>query len=164
MKFGFPGRGVRSAAAVSLAALFFLLAVGVTLLGSGVYRSVAADANSNYTRRTALSYVVNQIRRSGGGAVSLGSFGGADALCLRETAEDGSSYVTLIYCSGGQLRELYMEEGAELTPEDGVAVLPLDSLSIAAVGGALEITAASGQDVWSVLITPRSAFQEVGKL
>lgn len=63
-----------------LAALFALLAMGVTLMGTGVYRAVADDADANSTQRTALSYVVNQIRRSDAGGVAIGTFGGGDAL------------------------------------------------------------------------------------
>ena len=47
------------------------------------------------------------------------SFGGGDALVLAEPT-GGSSYVTLLYCYDGQLRELYVEEGYPLLPEDGL--------------------------------------------
>ena len=118
MKIHSGGNGLRRVVVVCLAGLFALLAMGVTLLGTGVYRAVAGDADANSTQRTALSYVVNQIRRADAGGVAVGTFGGADALRLTETGEDGSVYVTLIYCWEGSLRELYMEEDTGLAPED----------------------------------------------
>lgn len=158
-------RGVRTAVVICLAAFFFLLAMGVTLLGSSVYRAAAADSDENAAHRTALSYVVNQIRRGDAGGVAVGTFGGGDALCLSELGDDGTVYVTLIYCYDGSLRELYMEEGTGLQPEDGVSILELDSLMLA-VGenGVLTITAARDSMSWSVSLAPRSGLQEVGEL
>ena len=69
-----------------LCALFFFLAMALTLLSSGVYRSVAAASEENYTLRTALSYLTNQVRAGDAqGALSLTSFGGRDALQRTET-------------------------------------------------------------------------------
>ena len=67
MKTHSGGAGLRRVVIVCLAALFALLAMGVTLMGTGVYRAVADDAAANSAQRTALSYVVNQIRRADGG-------------------------------------------------------------------------------------------------
>ena len=141
MKTHSGGTGLRRVVIVCLAALFALLAMGVTLMGTGVYRSVADDADTNSTQRIALSYVVNQIRRLDAGGVAVGTFGGGDALRLTETSEDGSVYVTLIYCFEGSLMELYMEEGTGLAPEDGMELLELSSLdlSVSETGG-LDIT------------------------
>lgn len=148
MNLPHPFRGLRSALTLLLCALFFLLAMGLVLLSSGVYRGVAAASDENFTHRTALSYLVNQVRRGDvSGGVSLGRFGGGDALYLRE---DG--YVTILYCCGGQLMELYMEDGLDLPPEAGMAVLPLDGLTLTADGATLTITA-QGR---SVALTPRS--------
>ena len=78
-----PRGGLRSAAVFALCALFTVLAMGLTLLASGAYRDTAAGAEVNYTRRTALSYLVHQVRRSDAdGCVYVESFGGGDALAL----------------------------------------------------------------------------------
>lgn len=165
MKIHSGGNGLRRVVVVCLAGLFALLAMGVTLLGTGVYRAVAGDADANSTQRTALSYVVNQIRRADAGGVAVGTFGGADALRLTETGEDGSVYVTLIYCFEGSLRELYMEEDTGLAPEDGMAVLELSSLDLSVTeNGGLDITASDGEHQWSVTLYPRTGVEEVGEL
>ena len=86
-----PRGGLHSAAVFALCALFAVLAMGLTLLASGAYRDTAAVAEVNYTRRTALSYLVHQVRRSDAeGCVYVESFGGVDALALVEPA-GGSS-------------------------------------------------------------------------
>lgn len=146
------GRGLRSALTLVLCALFFLLAMGLTLLASSVYRGVAAASDQTYVRRTALSYLINQLRRSdAAGCVSVTSFDGADALRLEE---DG--YVTLLYCYDGQLRELYAEDGLELAPEDGVAVLPLDDMTAYVQDGLIRLTVESGGERWSASVALRS--------
>lgn len=161
-----PRGGLRSAAVFALCALFAVLSMGLTLLASGAYRDTAAGAEANYTRRTALSYLVNQVRRSDAdGCVYVESFGGGDALVLAEPT-GGSSYVTLLYCYDGQLRELYVEEGYPLLPEDGLPVLELQSLRVCAENGLLSFTATAPDGaVSSVSVAPRCRLGgEVGML
>lgn len=56
-------RLLRTALVAALSALFFLLAMGITLMGSSVYRSTAAASDAHYTARTAVSYLANQLRQ-----------------------------------------------------------------------------------------------------
>lgn len=165
MKQDNGGRGLRTAVIVCLAAIFALLAMGVTLMGSGIYRSTAADADMNDSHRTALSYVVNQIRRGDALGVSVGDFGGVRALRLTEAGADGTIYETLIYCYDGQLRELYMELGNDLSPADGMGLMDLSSLDFSVEGGLLTVSAGdSAGNLWSVALSPRSGLEEVGEL
>ena len=132
---------LRTAAVFSLCALFAVLAMGLTLLASSVYRSTAADADQNYTQRAALSYLVNQIRRSDEtSCVALTEFGGSDAIALTERLDE-AEYITLLYCYDGQLRELYTEKGTELTPADGTAILALERISLLEEDGLVRVTA-----------------------
>ncbi|HEX3000455.1 MAG TPA: DUF4860 domain-containing protein, partial [Armatimonadota bacterium] len=130
------GSALRTVAVLALCAVFFVLAMGVTLLGSGIYRGTVSASDENYTHRTALSYLANQIRRGDvAGGVAVGSFEGADAIVLTD-----GDYVTYLYCWDGQLRELYMEAGTGLTAADGVPVLPLASLTVTLVGNCIALT------------------------
>lgn len=152
--------GLRTAAVFSLCALFAILAMGLTLLASGAYRGTTADADRNYTHRTAMSYLINQIRRCDElGGVTVGTFGSSEALTLYESVDD-ATYVTLLYCYEGELRELYMEEGTGLTPEDGTAILPLQALDFTQEGGRLTITIADeGAAPYTASISPRSGVE-----
>lgn len=124
-----------------LCALFFFLAMALTLLSSGVYRSVAAASEENYTLRTALSYLTNQVRAGDAqGTLSLTSFGGGDALQRTEADSDGFSYVTRLYVYDGWLRELYTPADLELAPEDGTPVMELSGLEIQSESGVLTFT------------------------
>ena len=159
------GKGLRTVVVVCLAGLYFVLAIGVTLLGSSIYRATAADAKDNSDRRTALSYVANQIRRNEAQAVVLGEFEGVPALRLTELGEDGTAYATYLYCYDGWLMELYTEQDSGLLPADGTALLELKSLRFARNGKLLTFTAENftGKS-WSLTLCPREGIEEVGRL
>ena len=156
---------LRSAAVLALCGLFAVLAVGLALLSSGVYRRTAEAADENAVRRTALSYLINQVHRADrDGGVAVGTFGGSDALALTETVE-GTSYVTLLYCLDGQLMELYTEAGSGLTPADGLPVLALEDLSVETDGARITFTVtAPDGTVSTASVSPRCGFEEVGEL
>ncbi|MGI6028450.1 MAG: DUF4860 domain-containing protein [Candidatus Heteroscillospira sp.] len=120
----------------ALGAVFLLLSLSLALMAGNVYQRVAADSDMNYARRTGLSYISNQLRRADiPGGVSLGSFGGGDAIIIRTEPD----YVTYIYCSGGFLRELYTDPADGLEPEDGTELLPAASLSAEYKDGGLAL-------------------------
>ncbi|NLF34982.1 MAG: DUF4860 domain-containing protein [Clostridiales bacterium] len=147
--------GPRTMAALLLCAAFFLPATGLVLLGSGVYRGVAAASDENSIHRTALSYLTNQVRRSDtAGGVSVTVFDGTQALAL-----DDGDYVILLYCYDGELRELYAERTslADFTAAAGMGVLPLSAFSAAVRDGGLTLTA----DGHSVTLYPRCGAEEV---
>ena len=149
------GGALKSAATLALAALFFVLAIGSALLGSGVYRRVAAESAETSARRTALAYLGNQLRRADRqDGIQIGTFGGSDALYLYE-----GDYYTCIYCYGGALRELYTERGAELLPEDGVELLDLAGLTVAPESGTLTLTVSTGAGDASLSLTPRCGYE-----
>ena len=149
--------GLRALPALLLGALFLILAIGLALLSGNVYRRIVQSADQTAMRRTALSYLVGQVRRSDtADGISRGSFGESDAVFLWE---DG--YVTVLYQHEGQLRELYMEEGSALSPEDGMAIVPMDRLAITAEGGLLtfSVTDPSGA-VHEARVLPRCGLRE----
>lgn len=154
------GRGVRAALVVVLCALFFLLAMGITLLGSGVYRGVVTAADRNYIQRTALSYLVNQIRRAS--SVDVGSFELSPALDL--SAPEEEDYHTVLYVYDGQLRELYAQRDAGLTPADGTAILPLEELSITLDDGLITLIATQNGEPFSTCVAPRVSAGEIGEV
>lgn len=157
--------GLRSAAVIALCGLFAVLAMGLALLSSGVYRAAAAQSDQNYTRRTALSYLINQVRRADeAGCVTVGTFGDSDALALTERI-DGADYVTILYCCDGTLRELYQEAGTGLLPRDGIPVLALERLEVRAESGLLTLTVtAPGGESSTVSLSPRCGLEKGGAL
>ena len=150
-------KGFQLLPALVLGGLFLTLAIGLALLSSGVYRQIVDGADSVSARRTALSYLVGQVRRADhADGIAYGDFGGNDALFLRE-----NGYITILYQYDGMLRELYMEEDGGLTPADGMEVTPLSRLKVAAQEDTLSIAVTDGDgQEYAVSLTPRSGIQE----
>lgn len=154
---------LKNTMALLLCAMFFLLCASLTLSGGRLYAQTAKAGDLNYQNRTALSYLVNQIRQGdrADGGISVTSFGGQDAVCIRENLE-GSTFLTLLYCYDGQLRELFMEEGTGLVPADGTALLPLENLSAAVDDGVVTLTVALPEQggTSQVSLAPRCGVKE----
>lgn len=151
---------------VILCAVFFFLCMGLTLAGSSVYTNTVSISDANYTQRTALSYLVNQIRRGDrAGSISIISFEGNDAICVKENFDE-YTFVTLLYCYDGQLRELFMEEGTGLGPADGTPILPVEHLTVNAEEGLITLTITSPDDgqLYTVSAAPRCETTEGGSL
>ena len=144
-------RLLRAALTAALGALFFLLAMGITLMGSSVYRGVAAASDRHYTARTAVSYLANQLRQGDrADSVAVTRFGDGDALMVTE-----GDYYTLLYCYEGQLRELFAETGSGMTAADGLPILALDALEISVEEGLVRLHV-SGEDAEAELsLSPR---------
>ncbi len=105
--------------------IFSIAAISVILFAAGVYKREVEMAQEHYTTRTSLEYLTEKVHRSDAeGAVSVGTFCGADALIL-EDVESGGKYVTYIYCLDGSLRELYALKGADVDGAAGTAIIPL---------------------------------------
>lgn len=153
-------RLLRTALVAALSALFFLLAMGITLMGSSVYRSTAAASDAHYTSRTAVSYLANQLRQGDrADSITVTSFGDGDALML----SDGT-YYTLLYCYEGELRELYAETGSGMTPADGISILSLETMEISVQDGLISLHLTGEDAGGSVSYAPRcgvSVLEEV---
>lgn len=112
--------------------LFFALAAG-----AGIYKSISAVMEEQFTSRTACGYVASRLRQGDAeGAVSVGSLGEEEALIISEEI-DGEAYRTYVYCHDGYIRELFCPASEELTPTDGLRVIPAESLSFSVSGGLL---------------------------
>lgn len=114
-------------------ALFFVFAVSsvtVVLISSNSYRSIASQTEENHTTRTALSYLSQKIRQNDvGGSISLGKLGDTDALVMKQTVNN-DTYTTYIYAHLGELKELFIKDGASASPHDGNAILKVSFFSM----------------------------------
>jgi hypothetical protein len=146
-----------TAVVLLLMGMFILLSIGVMVLGISVYNNTNKLSADNYSQRTVLSYIANQVRRGDvDGGVEVREIEGTPALVLRHDF-DGSVYLTCLYAYDGELRELFTEEGFEQELESGVSIMPVDDLSFALRSGMIEavVTEPSGK-TRSLILTPRS--------
>lgn len=117
---------------ITLFLLFVITGIGIVLVGSKVYSSTATEMEEIYTSRTALSYLSEKIHQSdSSGAVELVNPEGfpEQALVIHDTIND-ITYDTFIYFYDGSMRELMVKNGTEITPEQGAALIPLQSFTM----------------------------------
>jgi hypothetical protein len=123
----------------------------VLLTGADAYQGLTERDRVSFDRRTAVQYLATKVRQSDlQGAVWVEDFQGRDALVLAQDAE-GERYLTRIYCQDGSLRELFSEQDAQLSPEDGEALFPADELQLSLEGGTLQARLLC-QGVWQTVI------------
>ena len=107
--------------------VFAVCVLAVLLTGAKAYRGLTERDQAAYDRRTCVQYIATRVRQGDvEGGVTVESFQYTTALCM---TQDG--YVTRVYWYDGYLMELYTSEDAELYPEDGEKIMPLESLSLA---------------------------------
>jgi hypothetical protein len=96
--------------------------------GAGAYRDIKQAGEERFSENTCVSYIATKVRHyDSAGSIQVGCIGEMPALQLRETI-DGEPYVTSIYCYDGHVMELFALEGLQFLPEDGTAVLEVQSL------------------------------------
>jgi len=107
----------------------------VLLFGADIYQKFTRRNQSGYDHRTIAQYISTRVRQSDSDNVPfIGEFddvsgkNSGDTFFIREQF-GGEVYLTRIYCHDGYLYELFTLEGLQFEPEDGEAILPLNSLS-----------------------------------
>lgn len=119
--------------------LLGLLAIGVVVLGAGVYKSVVRTQLHVEQTGLSISYVQNKVRAyDAAGAVAVEDRDGVNTLTLREYADE-DDYATLIYYHDGALREYLLFPGDTFIPEAGDLILELSGFEARLEGNMLTL-------------------------
>ena len=119
---------------VALFFVFALSALTVILLATNVYQKATARSSLNYTAGTSLSYISEKIRQNdAAGAVSLGTFDGCKSLILQQEIQD-ETYFTYIFVKNGNLNELFVKDGVNVSADAGTVIMPVNDFSMEQVG------------------------------
>ena len=134
-------KGTLSGVAILIPLLIFaLLAMLLTTMGISVYRAVIDNSEQNYSRRMAVSYISNRVRRANrAGEVAVGTYGDGDALLLG-SEYGGVDYVTKIYYYDGSIRELFCKADAEIDVNAGTALIAAKGFSVSTGDGFITVT------------------------
>lgn len=128
--------------------VFAVCVLIVLLAGARAYRGLTERDGAAYDRRTCLQYLTARVRQGDlAGGVTVEPFGDGAALCMW----DPEGFVTRVYCHDGWLMELYTFEDAELEPQDGEKVLPLEGLDLTLEDGFLTAEVRQGEGVTDAL-------------
>ncbi len=100
--------------------------------GSQTYLRLAARQTAAADLRTGLSYLDVQIRKHDTRqclSLQPDPFAGQTSLVIEQNIE-GTAYQTWIYVLDGYLCELFVAKDADVTPEMGSKIAPIDSLQL----------------------------------
>ncbi len=126
--------------ALSLFTVFAVTALLLVYSGTRVYENIAQHMESEFTSRTAISYIRKQINQNNiAGAISLGEIEGSEALVIKETLPEGE-FVRYIYFHEGYLCELFTKADIVPTKVAGQEVLEISGLDIKKQGNLYEFT------------------------
>ncbi len=119
---------------LGLLCLFTISSLTILLIGAHVYKQTALDMKTNYTTRTALTYVAEKVRQHDStSSISLGTLEDAPALELSESI-GGVSYITYIYEDENALKELFVQVSQPVTKSQGETILAIQNFSIEQAG------------------------------
>ena len=115
---------------IALFFVFALSALTLILLSTQIYQSTTENSSLQYTARTGLAYISEKIHQTDGdGRIYLDTCDGCDALVMEQTyGED--TYLTYIYASGRNLKELFIRNGVEASAADGRTILEIRNFSM----------------------------------
>lgn len=131
--------------AMGLFALFASCILIVLLSGAGIYNRIATRDAASYNARTCCTYLATKLNAApAADQISIVSFGGEDAVSIPETI-DGKNYITLIYCYGGWLRELFADENGMKYAETGAKLMEAEAFAPVISGGILTVNVTDGE-------------------
>ena len=121
---------------LALFGAFAITALFVVLFGSRVYQTTVSNMNTNYEKRTAMSYLTEKIRshdHTGGIDVSDIASGNVSedhsVLKLYQTEGD-RKYVTYLFVADGYLKEFTTDENYDFDYSAGANILAIDDFSV----------------------------------
>jgi len=117
--------------------LFVLLAFLTTefvIFAANGYRKIYEKRSMNSEADTCINYVRKKIHQNDSdGGVEIADLAGNSALVLRKNIS-GKIYLTYIYAYKGEIRELFTQENASVTPESGTAIMKVSDFRITQPG------------------------------
>ena len=141
---------------LALFGAFAITALFVVLFGARIYKSTVANMNTNYEKRTAMSYITEKIR-------SHDYTGGVDVAGEDDEDDDdddfgsvpklyqemgGRRYVTYLFVDDGYLKEFTAADDYDFNYKNGTPILAIDDFSVKKESDALyhfDITDTNGE-------------------
>lgn len=135
---------------LALFCAFLVSALFIVLFGAKIYRSTAADMETNFTSRTALSYITEKMRQHDTvGGASITFIGGQPVLILNQE-NDGVDYCTYLFSHDGHLKEITAKESFDFDLSSGQNILALSAFTAEEISDSLyqfQITDADGNQI-----------------
>lgn len=130
---------VHTVCVLAVICMFGISAMMLGSVGASVYKNIAERNLDSFELRTSLSYVKTKINQYDEvGKIAIEERDGIKMLILSEEV-DGEIYDTSVYFNKGKLYEITGERGMKFKPDDGFAILSVDSFEITEKDGLVKL-------------------------
>ena len=138
---------------LALFCVFAISALMLVTIGASVYQKTVNDMDTNYSTRTAFSYVTEKIRQNDASqTISIGTLEDRPAIILSQEIE-GCLYNTYLYEYDGYLTELFTSADLNLGGDilkAGHPLIPLKEFTLSEIEPSLYHFILSTEDAQSV--------------
>ena len=121
---------VHTVCVLAVICMFGISAMMLGSVGASVYKNIAERNLNSFELRTSLSYVKTKINQYDEvGRIAVEERDGLKMLILSEEVQ-GEIFDTAVYFNKGKLYEITGARGMKFKPDDGFAILNVDSFDI----------------------------------
>ena len=148
---------VHTVCVLAVICMFGISAMMLGSVGASVYKNIAERNLNSFELRTSLSYVKTKINQYDEvGRIAVEERDGVKMLLLSEEVQ-GEIFDTAVYFNKGKLYEITGARGMKFKPDDGFAILSVDSFDISENNGLIKLVTTDDGETETLYVKLRNS-------
>jgi len=148
---------VHTVCVLAVICMFGISAMMLGSVGASVYKNIAERNLNSFELRTSLSYVKTKINQyDEAGRIAVEERDGLKMLILSEEVQ-GEIFDTAVYFNKGKLYEITGARGMKFKPDDGFAILNVDSFDISENNGLIKLVTTDDGETETLYVKLRNS-------
>ena len=148
---------VHTVCVLAVICMFGISAMMLGSVGASVYKNIAERNLNSFELRTSLSYVKTKINQyDEAGRIAVEERDGLKMLILSEEVQ-GEIFDTAVYFNKGKLYEITGARGMKFKPDDGFAILSVDSFDISENNGLIKLVTTDDGETETLYVKLRNS-------
>ena len=148
---------VHTVCVLAVICMFGISAMMLGSVGASVYKNIAERNLNSFELRTSLSYVKTKINQYDEvGRIAVEERDGLKMLILSEEVQ-GEIFDTAVYFNKGKLYEITGARGMKFKPDDGFAILNVDSFDISENNGLIKLVTTDDGETETLYVNLRNS-------
>ena len=148
---------VHTVCVLAVICMFGISAMMLGSVGASVYKNIAERNLNSFELRTSLSYVKTKINQYDEvGRIAVEERDGLKMLILSEEVQ-GEIFDTAVYFNKGKLYEITGARGMKFKPDDGFAILNVDSFEISEDNGLIKLVTTDDGETETLYVKLRNS-------
>ena len=148
---------VHTVCVLAVICMFGISAMMLGSVGASVYKNIAERNLNSFELRTSLSYVKTKINQYDEvGRIAVEERDGLKILILSEEVQ-GEIFDTAVYFNKGKLYEITGARGMKFKPDDGFAILNVDSFDISENNGLIKLVTTDDGETETLYVKLRNS-------